>query len=276
MAAKEIPAEARGDYLFAAPGDAWHAVARRLWRRGAFRAVAVDARSRRLQSVDLVPPPGFVAAHPCRRVLGVSLTLGEEWTGRLFIIEPTRRIRRGIIVPFAQRLASHTSRVLYGYYLVHKVRTRAQATERSRIARELHDGITQSLLGLEMEIVAVRRRAVAEAPKIDVDLGRIHGLLRREVISMRETMEGIRAGNHASGNIVEELAEMVERFRRYTGISTSFVAAQPSITMSGHMRRQIALILHEALVNLRKHSRASRVSVRTEAGQRPFPALDRG
>jgi signal transduction histidine kinase len=261
---EEIPAADRDDYLFAVPGDAWHAVARKLWRRGVFDVVAVDAQGVRLPPAELIPPPGFLAMHPSSHVLGVSPILGEEWTGRLFIIEPALRAPRESLVRFAQRLASHAGRVLYGYYLVHKVRTRAQSTERSRIARELHDGITQTLLGLEMEIVALRRRAIAEAPPIDAGLARIQNLLRSEVVGMREAMEGIRAGNNASDDIVEELAEMVERFRRYTGVTTSFASTQPSITMSAHMRRQIALILHEALVNLRKHSRASRVNVRVE------------
>jgi signal transduction histidine kinase len=261
---EEIPAADRDDYLFAAPGDAWHAVARKLWRRGVFDVVAIDAQGVRLAPAELVPPPGFIAMHPFGRVVGVSPMLDGEWTGRLFIIEPALRVPRETMVRFAQRLASHAGRVLYGYYLVHKVRTRAQSTERSRIARELHDGITQTLLGLEMEIVALRRRAIAEAPPIDAGLARIQNLLRSEVVGMREAMEGIRAGNNASDDIVEELAEMVERFRRYTGVTTSFASTQPSITMSAHMRRQIALILHEALVNLRKHSRASRVNVRVE------------
>jgi len=211
-----------------------------------------------------------MAAHPCHRVLGVSLTLEKAWTGWLFVIDPAIGLRREVLTRFAQRLVGHTSPIIHGYYLVHSVRTRAQAAERSRIARELHDGITQSLLGLEMEIVALQRRALTEAPKISADLARVQKLLRREVIRMRETMEGIRAGNNASGNIVEELAEMVDRFRRYTGIYASFVSAQPVISMSGHMRRQTALILHEALVNLRKHTSASRVSVRTTAADGRF------
>ena len=62
---------------------------------------------------------------------------------------------------------------------------------------------------------------------------------------------------------------MVDRFRPLHWHLSELVSAQPLISLSGHMRRQIALILHEALVNLRKHSR-SRVYVRTESANGRF------
>jgi signal transduction histidine kinase len=265
LPAVELSAAERDNYLFATAGAAWHGVARKLWHRGRFHTVAVDSLGRRVPSTELVIPAGFLAAHRCRRLVCVDLTFSDEWSGRLFIMEPVVGIHRDQNARFALQLAGEAGRVLYRHYLVHGVRMRAKAVERGRIARELHDGITQSLLGLEMQIAVVRRRAIAEAPQLDEDLARIHRVLRQEVITLRELMEGIRSGGSTSQDITEELGEMVAKFQRHTGIAATFQSDNTLAIASEHTRRQIALILHEALVNVRKHSSAHRVTVRATA-----------
>jgi two-component system nitrate/nitrite sensor histidine kinase NarX len=162
-------------------------------------------------------------------------------------------------------MAHQVAPALYGHYVLDRLRTRAQAVERGRIARELHDGITQSLLGLEMQMAVLRRRALTEAPQLDEDLARIHGILRNEIVSLRELMEGLRVGDAETGDIVGDLTEMVERFRRYTGILAQFVSDGSGFSVPTTTRREIARIVHEALVNVRKHSGARRVLVRVGA-----------
>jgi signal transduction histidine kinase len=260
----EIPASVGSDYFIVVPGVAWHAVARRFWRRGRYNVVAIDKLGRRLPSRDIVLPASWSATYHWRRLLGVSLTFSDEWTGRLFVFEPALGLHRDVNARFALRLANQVGGVMYGQYLVHRVRTRAQAAERSRIVRDLHDGLAQSLLGLEMQIAVLRRRVIAAAPQLDEDLSKFHMLLKNEVISLRELMEEIRAGDSESEDLVAELADMVERFRRHTGITARFESRQPLNGVTLHVRREIARILHEALVNIRKHSNAKRVLVRTD------------
>jgi signal transduction histidine kinase len=253
------------DYLFETPGDAWHAVAGMLPRhREQFRAVAVDELGRWLSSGALALPAGFIAAHPVRRLIGVSLRLSDTWTGRLFVLAPGLGIHREQSARFALQLAKHVGPVVYGHYLVRRLRTHAESLERGRIARELHDGVTQSLLGLEMELVVLHRRAAAEAPELADDLARVHRIVRNEVITVRELMEGIRVGDVEAGDLLHHLSEVVDRFGRYTGIAARFVSNGDSVTLTPHVRRQVARIVHEALVNVRKHSGANRVLVRAD------------
>jgi len=259
---EELREERRGDYLFEAPGVAWHAVRRSLLRKERFNVVAVNDLGRRVRSGDLTIPPGFLEAHRCRRLVGVSIEFGDEWTGRLLLLDPAIGVRREQNAQFALRIAHQVGPAVYGHYVLDRLRTRAQAVERGRIARELHDGITQSLLGLEMEMAVLRRRALTEAPKLDDDLARIHGILRNEIISLRELMEGLRVGDVETGDIVGDLAEMVERFRRYTGIVAQFVSDRPAVVLPLQTRREVARIVHEGLVNVRKHSGARRVLIR--------------
>jgi signal transduction histidine kinase len=262
----EMPASTGREYFFDVPGVAWHAVAHRFWRRGRYGLVAIDKLGQRLPASELVLPNRLVTAHRWRRLLGVGLTFSNGWVGRLFVAEPALGVHRDANARFALRLANQLGGVMYGQFLVHRVRTLAQAAERGRLARQLHDGLAQSLLGLEMQMAVLRRRVTGTAPQVDEDLARFHTLLRNEIIGLRELMEEIRAGDSESDDMVEELAEMVERFRRYTGITASFQSQQPLKGVPLRTRREIARILQEALVNIRKHSNARRVLVRTDAG----------
>jgi two-component system nitrate/nitrite sensor histidine kinase NarX len=115
-----------------------------------------------------------------------------------------------------------------------------------------------------MELVVLHRRARDQAPEMTHDLGRLHQIVRREVINVRELMEGVRVGDVESGDLLQHLGEMVDRFGRYTGIAARFVSDGREVPLTPHLRRQVGRIVHEALINVRKHADADRVAVRAE------------
>jgi signal transduction histidine kinase len=259
----QLPAAQRAHYWFDAPGAAWHA-----WPSGrsktSFNSVALDAEGHRLPPTMLQVPEGFLTEHACRRVIATTLPLSDEWMCRLFVLDPAMGVHREQSARFALKVARTVGPALYNNYLVRSMRSRAQSLERGRIARELHDGVTQSLLGLEMEIAVLRRRAKSEVPQLADDLARVHGIVRDEVVTVRELMEGIRVDDVESGDLMTHLSGIVDRFSRYTGISARFVSDGKAPPLSPNVRRQIARIVHEALVNVRKHSGADRVVIRTQ------------
>jgi signal transduction histidine kinase len=262
---EQVPLTRQDDYLFETPGAAWHATTGTVpRRRQRFDVVALDDLGRRLPPGKLSLPDGFLAAHPCTRLIGASLRLSDEWIGRVFVLGPGMGVHREQSARFALNLANRIAPAVYDHYLVRRLRTHAQALERGRIARELHDGVTQSLLGLEMEIVVMRRRAVAEAPRLLEDLARAHRIVRDEVVTVRELMEGIRVGDVESGDLLHHLNDLVDRFSRHTGLVARFVSDGRVAALTPYVRRHMAGIVHEALVNVRKHSGADHVMVRTD------------
>ena len=57
------------------------------------------------------------------------------------------------------------------------------------------------------------------------------------------------------------LADLVERFGRATNISSKLVSTVDEAPLSAHTKRELARIVQEALVNVRKHSGARQVLV---------------
>jgi signal transduction histidine kinase len=146
------------------------------------------------------------------------------------------------------------------------LRRRASAAERARFARELHDGAVQSLIAVEMQVDVVRRQAEADRP-ITGELSRIQGLLREEVLKLRELMQQMKAIDVDSQRLIGVLHDTVERFQRETGISTRFITDIQHLDMPQRVCREVLRIVQEGLVNVRKHSGARHALVRLAAGK---------
>jgi signal transduction histidine kinase len=65
--------------------------------------------------------------------------------------------------------------------------------------------------------------------------------------------------------ILEHLADLVGQFQRQTGIAAHFVSEIDEVSLSPRVSAEIARIVQEALVNVRKHSGARNVLVRVSA-----------
>ena len=85
---------------------------------------------------------------------------GLEWRARFLVLDPDRAGLDDLY--FLRALVRHVTPALYNEYLIRRVKSRVSGTERARLARELHDGLLQSLIGLEMEIEVLRRDAGRE------------------------------------------------------------------------------------------------------------------
>src|SRR5207344_1944246 len=72
---------------------------------------------------------------------------------------------------FLESLTAHMTPALTNVFLLRRLRSRASAVERARVARELHDGAIQALFGIEMKIEALRRRSSVTSAAMDAELG---------------------------------------------------------------------------------------------------------
>ncbi len=191
----------------------------------------------------------------------VAFLFGSEWRGRIFLFNPSWRGEKQEELRFLLDLVHQVGPAVYNVYLLHRLRRRAGAAERARFARELHDGAVQSLIAVEMQVDVLRRQAEAAKP-IGGELGRIQGLLREEVLKLRELMQQMKAIDVDSQRLLGVLNDTVERFQRETGISARFVTDLEELDMPQRVCREILRIVQEGLVNVRKHSGARHALVR--------------
>jgi len=208
----------------------------------------------------------FAERNQFENLMMVSFLFGQEWHGRIFLLNPSLTGDTEEELRFLQEFVRQVGPAVYNVYLLRRLRLRAGAVERARFARELHDGAVQSLIAVEMQVDVLRRQASVRPAQVSEELGRIQGLLREEVLKLRELMQQMKTLDVDSGKLLGLLTDTVERFQRETGISARFLSELEELDMPSQVCRELARIVQEALVNVRKHSHATHVLVRLGSG----------
>jgi signal transduction histidine kinase len=226
--------------------------------------LALDRDGNASSSPDTVAITRFRALHPFESLVTLAFLFGEEWKGQIFLFNPSWRGEAQEELRFLLSLVRQVGPAVYNVYLLHRLRRRASAVERARVARELHDGAVQSLIAVEMQVDVLRRQAENGKP-MSGELGRIQGLLREEVLKLRELMQQLKSIDVDAQRLLGVLHDTVERFQRETGISARFVTDVEELEMPQSVCRELLRIVQEGLVNVRKHSGARHALVRLAA-----------
>ncbi|MBI1941890.1 MAG: hypothetical protein HYS33_10330 [Acidobacteria bacterium] len=253
LSLSELDTSGKIEYLFECPGQVWH-MARRGGSRGgpSSQLLVLDEKGTRLRNVSWAPPESFLARHEFQTLLAETISLGNEWSGHLFVFDPRAGTVPEVAARFLQLLSHQVMPAIYSIYLTRRLRSRIGAVERARVARELHDGVIQSLIGLEMQVDVLRRQADA-SPQ-----------LRQEVLNLRDLMQQMRPLDLAPRQLLDHLAQTVDKFGRDAGVSTRFISALEEVALPPRVCNEIVRIVQEALVNVRKHSLARNVLVKLD------------
>ncbi len=223
------------------------------------RMAAIDEEGRRLDLPDLrhlqMPVPD------ANSLLVIGNEMGGDWSGRLVVVDGRLGRHGERELRFAQNILRQVAPALYSVYVFRRFRSRAGAMERARVARELHDTAIQSLISIEMQIDVLRRRATADA-HLAAQLEHIQNLLRQEVLNLRELMQSMRPIEIGPHQFLDFIAQLVERFSRDTGVQARFVSELQEVTMPAATCRELARVVQEGLVNIRRHSGARSAMVR--------------
>ncbi len=138
----------------------------------------------------------------------------------------------------------------------------AQEEERGRVARELHDGISQILVGVRYALDNARRRLGrgdrdgAQAP---LDKGIEY--LGTAISEVRRISRDLRPGVLDDLGLGPALKALTEDFQERTGIETDFTTVVFRNRLDQEAKIALYRIAQEALTNVERHSGATRVSV---------------
>lgn len=249
-------------YLSPSPAEACFADRDSGGRMQANKLVGLDQQGGRIKNGPADFLDKFAAKYPFDSLATVSFVFGHEWWGRIFLLDAQLTSDTEEELRFLQELTRQIGPAVYNVYLLRRLRQRAGAVERARFARELHDGAVQSLIAVEMQVDVLKRQSSTKPALLPDELGRIQQLLREEVLKLRELMQQMKSLDVDSRKLLAFLSDTVERFQRETGIPARFYSEIGELDMPQFICREVARIVQEALVNVRKHSQARQVIVR--------------
>lgn len=134
----------------------------------------------------------------------------------------------------------------------------AAMRERETIARELHDGVAQSLFLLSAQVERMERQGRGEAEL----LSELRGTVHKTNAYVREAIASLRMP--ASGKELpwrQSLNSLMDSIRHDTGLSVLLDWQLPESRLSPRERIELLASVREALVNVHKHAEATMVKV---------------
>jgi signal transduction histidine kinase len=153
-----------------------------------------------------------------------------------------------------------------------------QEEERTRLSRELHDEIGQTLATLRMELSRAESLTARNGHEIRERLARARDLAERTVRTVRNISLLLRPSLLDDLGLAPALQWQAEDFSRRSGIPCTFDESGLDESLPEALRTCVYRILQESLHNCEKHSRASivHIRVRQTPTQLTLEALDDG
>jgi len=137
----------------------------------------------------------------------------------------------------------------------------AQEEERGRVARELHDGISQILVGVRYALDLARRRTetgdTRAAQSLDKGITHLAGAIQE----VRRISRDLRPGTLDDLGLGPTLKALIEDFGKRTGIETAFTTVVFRNRLDPEAKIALYRIAQEALTNIERHAGATHVTL---------------
>ena len=196
--------------------------------------------------------------------LSVPLIIKESFYGSLGFYYAEPRVLSPHDMSLAVTFGSQAALAIENARLRLQAEQAAILQERSRLARDLHDSVTQSLYSLTLLAEAARRLAGAgDLPQVEQAITRLGEIGQQALKEMRLLVYELRPSVLRREGLVRALGHRLETVERRAGIEALLVVeGRPAL--SPGLEEQLYHLIQEALNNALKHAAATTVTVRIE------------
>ncbi|EFE70342.1 GAF domain-containing sensor histidine kinase [Streptomyces viridosporus] len=273
-AALGVPDDHGGFAQFVVDGvseEQWKAIGPLPRQHGILAAMLREAAPQRLADVRRDPRfEGWPSAHPeLADFLGLPIRAGDEVIGALFLANKRCPKPEGAC-GFTQDdeellgiLAQHAAIALTNARLYERSRELTIAEERSRLAHELHDAVSQKLFSLRLTAQAAARLVDRDPSRAKGELQQVAALAAEAADELRAAVVELRPAALDEDGLVATLRTQIQVLDR---------AHTARVTFTGHgvralpaaQEEAVLRVAQEALHNALRHSGADHVDVTLE------------
>ena len=212
-----------------------------------------------------------------RSWMGVPMILNDEVTGILSLSHEAPHFYTEQHARLARAIANQAAVAIENARLYERAQSAAVLEERQRLARELHDSVTQSLFSMTMISGALPRLMEKDAVRARERMDRLNELAQGALAEMRALIFELHPESLEREGLVMALQKQAAAVRARHGLH---VEAEWPDRVDAPLSTQEALfrIAQEAMHNTVKHARATtlRVALTEASGQLHLSVCDDG
>jgi signal transduction histidine kinase len=249
-------------------GAEWQAIGPLPRRHGMLAVLLNEGKPERLADIRKDPRfEGWPHAHPqMSHFLGVPVRDGDQVLGAIFAANKTSAAAAGR--GFTERdeeilslFATHAAIALTNARLYERSRELSVLQERARLARDLHDAVTQKLFGIRAHaraaaVLAAREPVDAERVRAEIEIASELGAEAHA--ELRAVIDGLAPPDLAAAGLAESLRRYAALAGRAHGIPVT-VSAACVAGLSPAAEAALYRVAQEALHNALRHAAAAGV-----------------
>jgi signal transduction histidine kinase len=249
--------------------EQWQAIGPLPRRHGMLGVLLNEGKPERLADIRADPRfEGWPAAHPqMSHFLGVPVRDGDRVLGIIFAANKVSAAAAGR--GFSERdeeilslFAAHAAIALTNARLYERSRELSVMQERSRLARELHDAVTQKLFSIRAHARAAAVLAAREpldAARVKAEMEVVSELGAEAHAELRAVIDGLAPPDLEQAGLAESMRRYAVLAGRAHGVPVTFDAAPGLPALRPHLEAALYRVAQEALHNAFRHSGAANV-----------------
>lgn len=185
----------------------------------------------------------------------------ENIRGRLFFCG--RRTSNDDLV-LSDIVARLTAARLDEFLLIDRMRSAAVGEERIRVARDLHDGLLQSLTGAALQLELAHHLIDGDPAAARERIRQVQEVIKTDQVDLRTLITKLRPRHITGGTtpLAARLASLKHRLRQQWDIEASITIEPYAAEMKESLAGEIFSIVSEALANAAKHAAATEASAK--------------
>ncbi len=178
-------------------------------------------------------------------------------------------------VRLVSAIARQTALLVQNTRLYAQLEHQAILVERSRLAREMHDGLAQTLGYLKMRARQIARWVEAgQTERAGQALDELAQTADEAYLDLRVALDGLRQtlDSRSGTDLITQLRNCIADFERQTGLSVT-LDLEPVPLLSPFRQVHLLRIVQESLSNIRKHAQACHVRLSLTMHDHSFALL---
>jgi PAS domain S-box-containing protein len=136
-----------------------------------------------------------------------------------------------------------------------------QEKQRKEISRELHDQITQTLIGINIHMAAFTKAVTKDPKRVMRAAAPIRRLVTKAVETVHRFAQDLRPAMLDEIGLIPSLVSFLRGFHKPKSLQIQFRAYAREVPLDNEKRTVLYRVAQEALVNVAKHAEATQVEV---------------